>query len=74
MQTNPAPALSEAQRLALTIAEGERWGVWAEARDGTRVQLRRGHPARALVLFLAPPADDDDTPPPPARHPRRRAA
>lgn len=53
-----APALSDPQRWALGLAEREGWGVEAEARDGTRVQLRQGQPRRALVLFLSPDAGD----------------
>lgn len=49
----PAPALSDVQRWALTLAERQGWGVEVQARDGSRLQLRRGYPGRALVLFLS---------------------
>ena len=51
-----AEGLTPAQRLALNLADAHGWGIVAEARDGSRLQLRRGHPARALVIYLGDPA------------------
>lgn len=49
----PPPALGEAQRWALTLAEAAGWAVTVEARDGTRLPLRVGTPGRALVILLS---------------------
>lgn len=59
MKTSPS-SLTDVQRRALALAQAERWTIWAESRDGTRVRLRPGHPGRHLVLLLAGalPADD----------------
>jgi hypothetical protein len=60
LQTS-APALSEAQRRALAIGDEERWQIIVEAADGTRLQLRRGHPERVLILRLGELPPDDYT-------------
>ena len=58
MQTNAA--LSDLSARALSLADGERWNVAAQATDGTRVPLRIGRPGRTLVLYLSQEARDAD--------------
>lgn len=51
---NAAAQLSDEQRVALLLGEAEGWRISVEAGDGSRAQLRPGHPARGLVLLLSP--------------------
>jgi hypothetical protein len=53
-------SLTDVQRWALELAEVLGWGVSVEAADGTRIHLRRGHPRRALVLYLSEQAQEND--------------
>jgi len=68
VQTNAA--LSDLAARALSLADGERWTVAAQATDGTLVPLRIGRPGRTLVLYLSQEARDADAdrarPAPPA--------
>jgi len=63
-------SLSDLAARALSLADGERWNVAAQATDGTRAVLMIGRPGRTLVLFLSPEAaaadDDRARPAPPA--------
>lgn len=47
----PPPVNLVAYAIGKAAAEG--WSVFAQAADGSRLQLRRGHPARTLVLCLS---------------------
>jgi len=62
--------LSDLAARALSLADAEKWGVAAQATDGTLVPLRIGRPGRTLVLFLSQEARDADAdadrPAPPA--------
>jgi len=58
VQTNAA--LSDLAQRALALADAEKWGVAAQATDGTRAAISVGRPGYTLVLFLSDDARQAD--------------
>jgi len=52
--------LSDLAQRALALADAERWGVAAQATDGTRAVISVGRPGYTLVLFLSDDARQAD--------------